>query len=116
MPNEELKKQANELIRYQKREAEHIIERAIKKGIITRQEYESRYMGRYLDHHGNDSFVLLMDAKLNDVDVFLTHNIKILKKREQFQKRFGIRLVTIWEMALEKVQDEQELDKPDYIG
>lgn len=116
MPEEELKKQMKEVLRYQKNQADSIIERAIKKGILTREEYKSKYEGKYLDHYGNDSFVLLLDAKLNDADVFLTHNIKLLKKREHFQERFKIKITTIWEMTMESIENERENDKPDYIG
>lgn len=116
MPMDELQKQAKELIRYQAREGENIIKRAINKGFITRKEYDKKYKEKFLDRYGNNSFVLLMDAKLNELDVFITNNVTLLKKREEFQKRFNIQIKTVWEMTLEAIEDEKERNKPEYIG
>jgi predicted nucleic acid-binding protein len=78
---------------------------AIKKGLITKDEWTNRFKF-YRDECGH-SFVHLLECKLasKSINVFLTSNKLLLDSRQELQKRFGIEILTVEEFN-DKIKQE----------
>jgi hypothetical protein len=99
---EPTKDELDECIRKERMRVKNI---AIEQGLITPEEL-AEYEGKYIDEFGCDSFInylsYLSSGLSGQAGVFLTMNEKIIKDREDIQKRFGLKIVTIEEMGTMK--------------
>lgn len=81
---------------------------AFEKGILTKEEYEEKYKNMFYDDYGMDSFVQYIDAVLSrKVDCFVTHNERMLNKKEELKKRFGLRVTSSKEILKETENKEK---------
>jgi len=98
-----------------------IIEEAIKRGLFTEKEYNSKFKDRYDDAYGCDSFsqyigtvLHVMDTGKKDV-IFVTLNENILKNRDMLKNRFGVRILRMDELggpkSMESIIKEIEVEK-----
>lgn len=78
---------------------EKLVSKAIELGLLTREEYEKEYKGKYIDHYGIDSFVNYLEAAIyaketnEDKMCFVTFCSPILKDVEKFAKKFNVHIV-----------------------
>lgn len=80
-----------------------IIEDAISTGVITREEYDTQFKGKYTTELGLDSFTEYLSAAMkvpaDEMTVFGTNNPKMLEDRELLQSRFGLPIASIEEFV-----------------
>ena len=74
---------------------------AIKKGLITEEEWNTRFKN-YRDNCGY-SFIHYLEAKMNKIDIFVTINPIMLDNREELQNRFNVKIQT-----LQEIMDESD--------
>ena len=70
---------------------ENILKQAFEENFFTEQEYNERYKDMFYDEFGSDSFMQYINAVMNaEIDFFVTGNERMLKKKEELKKRFGL--------------------------
>jgi hypothetical protein len=106
-----------------KARTESIIEEAIRRGIITRQEYDLLYRSMYLDEYGMDSFAQYIEIlihkqereeageKVDDDLAFLTLNKGMLHDKAKLEKRFGIAILSPEDIEKEVKRQEKKNKK-----
>ncbi len=76
---------------------ERILKIIFRKKLMTPEEYETKYKGKYIDQCGFDSFMTYLSyvAEFSSKGRFLTTNEKIYRDREKLEKKFGIEIITM---------------------
>ncbi|MBS3105833.1 hypothetical protein J4234_06280 [Candidatus Woesearchaeota archaeon] len=70
---------------------DNILKQALEENFLTEEEYNEKYKDMFYDEFGSDSFIQYINAVMNaKIDVFLTENERMLKRKEELQKRFGL--------------------------
>lgn len=84
---------------------EDILNQAIDEKILTKEEYKEKYEDMFYDDFGADSFLQYLNASMNtkDIDYFVTENLRLLNKREDIEKKFKLKIISLKEL--------EELDK-----
>ncbi len=79
---------------------EPVLKQAYELGIITPEEYESKYKGHFYDDYGCDSFIQYLNGAMNaKAEYFTTLNDRLLKRRDELADKFGLKIVTMEEIA-----------------
>ncbi len=79
---------------------EPVLKQAYEQGILTPDEYESRYKGHFFDDYGCDSFIQYLNGVMNaKVEYFTTENERLVKRRDELAGRFGLKIASIEEIA-----------------
>ena len=74
---------------------ESILKQAFEENIFTEKEYNEKYKDMFYDDYGSDSFVQYVNAVMNSkIDFFVTENERILKRKEELKKRFGLEVAS----------------------
>ena len=74
---------------------ESILKQAFQENIFTEKEYNEKYKDMFYDEYGSDSFMQYINAAMNaKIDFFVTGNERMLKKKEDLKKRFGLEIVS----------------------
>ena len=95
---EQKKELVNIIINSAKKMENSRINRAIKLGVLTREEFEKDYKRKYVDDRGLDSFPEYMQAVSNmkkfkdDNLTFVTSNRKMLKDKDKLEEKFGLEI------------------------
>jgi len=72
---------------------EDILKQAFNENLFTKEEYKERYKDMFYDDYGSDSFIQYINAVMNaKIDCFVTENERMLKRKEELKKRFGLRI------------------------
>ena len=86
--------------------AQEVLQLAFEKSLVTPQEYEEKFKGRFYGDFGTDSFIDYLGAVMDGQGQrFLTDNERLLRRREEFQQRFGLKIISMKEM--EKIIEEE---------
>ena len=81
---------------------EEIYQEAIDGGFFTKQEFDEKFRGQFLDKYGQDSLVCYVSCVLEKPEgVFVTANPKLLERRMQLQLRFETKIVSVEEAIVE---------------
>jgi hypothetical protein len=81
---------------------EKILQEAFDRNILTKKEYEQKYKDYFYGCHGADSFIDYLTVVLGDKDaLFVTDNIRIIKRRNELEQRFSKKIISM-EEYLEK--------------
>src|SRR3989338_5929375 len=79
-----------------------ILKQAFEEKLFTKEEYEEKYKDMFYDDYGSDSFVQYINAVMNTkVDCFVTHNERMLTRKDELKKRFGLRIASSKEIVEE---------------
>ncbi|MBS3097057.1 hypothetical protein J4480_06500 [Candidatus Woesearchaeota archaeon] len=107
MPKEEGERLL-ERLRYRLHEEKNkILKQAFEEKLITREEYEKSYKDMFYDEFGFDGFIQYIDAVMGSKgDCFVTLNQNLLKRRNELEKKFKLKITSIEE--LEKIADKQK--------
>ena len=74
---------------------EKILKQAFEENLLTEKEYNEKYKDMFYDEYGSDSFIQYINAVMNaKIDFFVTENERILKKKEELKKRFGLEIAS----------------------
>ena len=74
---------------------ENILKQAFEENLFTESEYNEKYKDMFYDEFGSDSFIQYINAVMNaEIDFFVTGNERMLKKKEELKKRFGLEIVS----------------------
>ena len=74
---------------------ESILKQAFEENMFTEQEYNEKYKDMFYDDYGSDSFMQYINAVMNaKIDFFITENERMLKKKEELKKRFGLEIAS----------------------
>ena len=86
-----------------------VLKQAYNQGILTPEEYETKYQGHFYDDYACDSFIQYLNAVMNsDSQYFLTQNERMLKRRDELASRFGLKIAAIEEIsALVKSREKE---------
>ena len=72
-----------------------ILKQAFEENIFAEEEYNERFKDMFYDDYGSDSFIQYINAVMNaKIDFFITENERMLKKKEEFKKRFGLEIAS----------------------
>ena len=81
------------------RQKARILSEAIQKGLFTLEEYEKDYKDQYYDEFGFDGFLQYIDGVMNaDADYFVTENKNLIKRREDIESKFKLKIITVSEL------------------
>ena len=70
---------------------ENILKQAFEENLFSQGEYNEKYKDMFYDEFGSDSFMQYINAVMNaEIDFFVTGNERMLKKKEELKKRFGL--------------------------
>ena len=70
---------------------ENVLKQAFEENLFTEGEYNKNYKDMFYDEYGSDSFVQYINAVMNaEIDFFVTENERMLKRKEELEKRFGL--------------------------
>ena len=85
-----------ERINYKMRlQKENVLKQALEENLFTEKEYDEKYKDMFYDEFGSDSFIQYINAVMNaKIDFFVTENERILKKKEELKKRFGLEIAS----------------------
>lgn len=76
-----------------------ILNDAFGKNLFTQQEYDKNYKDRFYDEFGYDGFLQYIDGLMNaDADYFVTENKNLIKRREEIESRFKLKIITSSEL------------------
>ena len=79
-----------------------VLKQAYEKQLLTKQEYEKSFKGMFYDEYGSDSFIQYLNAAMNsEADCFITENERLLRRKDEFKTRFGMRIATPAEILKE---------------
>ena len=74
---------------------ENILNQAFEENIFTEKEYNKNYKDMFYDEFGSDSFMQYANAVMNaKIDFFVTGNERMLKRKEELKKRFGLEIAS----------------------
>ena len=74
---------------------ENILKQAFEEKLFTEKEYNEKYKDMFYDEYGSDSFIQYINAVMNaEIDFFITENERMLKKKEELKKRFGLEIAS----------------------
>ena len=97
-------KEEQELLMQRFRQALHkqkarILSEAFEKNLFTQQEYEKNYKDQFYDEFGYDGFLQYIDGTMNaDADYFVTENKNLIKRREEIESKFRLKIITSEEL------------------
>jgi len=81
---------------------EDILKQAFEEKFLTEKEYNEKYKDMFYDDYGSDSFMQYINAVMNaKIDFFVTHNERMLKRKEEIRKRFGLEIASPEEILKE---------------
>ena len=83
--------------RYRSIEArrEEMYQAAIERGLFTKEEFDEKFRGQFLDQYGQDSLACYISCAFEKPDgVFVTANPKLLERRMQLQLRFETKIIS----------------------
>jgi F0F1-type ATP synthase delta subunit len=85
-----------------------IVINALIKDILTIDDLP-RYMRKYIDDYGNDSFINYLSVVLADKKIggFLTMCKPLIKDKEEIEKKFGIKIMSMEELSKLKKSEKQ---------
>ena len=70
---------------------ENVLKQAFEEKLFTEREYNEKYKDMFYDDYGSDSFIQYINAVMNaKIDFFVTENERMLKRKEELKKRFGL--------------------------
>ena len=76
-----------------------ILSEAFEKKLFTEQQYEENYKDQFYDEFGYDGFLQYIDGVMNaDADYFVTENKNLIKRREEIESRFKLKIITSEEL------------------
>lgn len=78
-------------------EYELVASEAIGKGIITEDEWEEKF--KYYKDGLEHSFVDYLVCILEGIEIFLTNSQILIENKEEFEERFGVKIVTTEEFT-----------------
>ena len=74
---------------------ESILKQAFEENLFTEEEYDKKYKDMFYDEFGSDSFTQYINAVMNaKIDSFVTENERMLKRKEELKKRFGLEIAS----------------------
>ncbi len=74
---------------------ENVLKQAFEENLFTEEEYNKNHKDMFYDEYGSDSFIQYINAVMNaKIDFFVTENERMLKRREELKKRFGLRIAS----------------------
>ena len=74
---------------------ENILKQAFEENLFTEKEYNEKYKDMFYDEFGSDSFIQYINAVMNaEIDFFVTENERMLKRKEELKKRFGLEIAS----------------------
>jgi len=74
---------------------ENILKQAFEENLLTEKEYNEKYKDMFYDEFGSDSFMQYINAVMNaKIDFFITENGRILKRKDELEKRFGLKIAS----------------------
>ena len=74
---------------------ESILKQAFEENLFTEEEYNENYKDMFYDDYGSDSFMQHINAVMNaKIDLFVTENERMSKRREELKKRFGLEIAS----------------------
>lgn len=75
---------------------QQIVATALMRNILTVEDLP-KYIGKYIDEYGIDSFINYLSMLLGEpkIDSFLTLCEPLIKDKEKIEKRFGIKIITM---------------------
>lgn len=72
---------------------ENVLRQAFEENLFAEQEYNEKYKDMFYDEFGSDSFMQYINAVMNaETDYFVTENQRMLKRKEELKKRFGLEI------------------------
>jgi len=72
---------------------ESILKQAFQENLFTEEDYNEKYKDMFYDEYGSDSFMQYINAVMNaKIDFFVTENERMLKRKEELKKRFGLEI------------------------
>ena len=75
---------------------------AIDRGLFTKEEFDVKFRGRFLDKYGQDSLACYISCAFEKPEgIFVTVNPKLLEGRTQLQLRFETKIVSVEEATLQ---------------
>ena len=78
----------------------NILKDAFEQNILTEKEYEDKYKDMFYDDYGGDSFIQYLNAVMNaKVDFFVTENERMLNRKDELERRFGLKIASPDEIA-----------------
>lgn len=84
-------------------EKENILKQAFEENLFTKKEYEEKYKDMFYDDHGSDSFIQYINAVMNaEINCFVTQNERMIGKKEELKKRFGLKIASPKEIIEKK--------------
>jgi hypothetical protein len=70
-----------------------VLNMAIALGILTQEEYEAKWKGKYVDPVlGTDSFMGYLEAVIRGSENHFSLNEKMIKDAKKLEKRFGLKI------------------------
>ena len=97
-------KEEQELLMQRFRQALHkqkarILNEAFEKKLFTQEEYEKNYKDMFYDEFGYDGFLQYIDGVMNaNADYFVTENKNLIKRREEIESKFKLKIITSEEL------------------
>ena len=74
---------------------ENVLKQAFEENLFTEGEYNKNYKDMFYDEYGSDSFVQYINSVMNaEIDFFVTENERMLKRKEELKKRFGLEIAS----------------------
>ena len=74
---------------------ENVLKQAFEEKLFTEREYNEKYKDMFYDDYGSDSFIQYINAVMNaKIDFFVTENERMLKRKEELKKRFGLEIAS----------------------
>lgn len=72
-----------------------VLQQAFEQGLFTQEEYEEKYKDMFYGDYGADSFTQYVNAAMNaKVDYFVTDNERMLKRREELEAKFKLKIAS----------------------
>jgi predicted nucleic acid-binding protein len=79
---------------------EPVLKQAYEQGILTVEDYESKYKGHFYDDYGCDSFIQYLNGAMNaKAEYFTTLNERLIKRRDELADKFGLKIATLEEIS-----------------
>ena len=74
---------------------ENILKQAFEENLFAESEYNEKYKDMFYDEFGSDSFIQYINAVMNaEIDFFVTGNERMLKRKEELKKKFGLEIAS----------------------
>ncbi len=81
---------------------EEIYQATIDRGLFTKEEFDEKFRGQFLDKYGQDSLACYISCAFEKPEgIFVTANPKLLEGRTQLQLRFETKIVSVEEGTLQ---------------